>query len=284
VGEVSAFGFVFFEGGGDALAIPFHGGLLLTRCRSVGADRDVLGADLTGCPPRNITGLTMIAKDGVLLLDKPAGMSSAGMLNRLKRRLPRGTKLGHAGTLDPFATGLLLALVGKGTKRCESMMGQPKTYVATVKLGATTDTLDPESPERACEELGVPTEEQVRAALSGFRGPVLQTPPPFSAIKVGGRRAYDLARKGRAVELAPRVVQAYRVEATRYAHPYLELEMEVGRGFYVRSLARDLGRALGSGGYLTLLRRTRIGEFSVADAVGLEDISAENIWSRVVGL
>ncbi len=165
--------------------------------------------------------------------------------------------MGHAGTLDPFATGLLLALVGKGTKRCESMMGQPKTYVETVKLGATTDTLDPESPERACEELGVPTEEQVRAALSGFRGPVLQTPPPFSAI---------------------------RVEATRYAHPYLELEMEVGRGFYVRSLARDLGRALGSGGYLTLLRRTRIGEFSVADAVGLEDISAENIWSRVVGL
>lgn len=222
----------------------------------------------------------MDAKDGVLLLDKPAGISSAGLLNRVKRLLPRGTKIGHAGTLDPFATGLLIALVGKATKKCETVMGQPKTYLATVKLGAITDTLDPESAERIVGG-PVPDRAAVEQALAAFAGDVRQVPPAFSAMKVNGRRAYDLARKGHEVELAPRTVKVYRLTLVRYEYPHVDLDMEVGRGFYVRSLARDLGAALGSAGYLTALRRTRIGGYGVDDAATLEVLDAENIWGRL---
>jgi tRNA pseudouridine55 synthase len=230
----------------------------------------------------NLAGLfrhydgAMLPMSGILVLDKPTGISSAGLLNRIKRLLPRGTKIGHAGTLDPFATGVLLALIGRSTKRCEELMGAPKRYVTTVKLGATTATLDPET----AEELvwgPEPGAAEVTTAVARFAGEISQVPPAFSAMKIGGRRAYDLARRGAAVELPPRPVRVYSMTVLRYAYPLIDLEMEVGRGFYVRSLARDLGMMLGSAGYLTSLRRTRVGEFDVSGGHRLETLTAERL-------
>jgi tRNA pseudouridine55 synthase len=211
--------------------------------------------------------------NGILNLCKPAGISSARAVARVKRLLPRGTKIGHAGTLDPFATGVLLLLIGKATKLCERLMDQPKQYAATVKLGATTPTDDPESPETPTDGVRPVSREQVEAALKQFVGPILQRPPMFSAMKVGGRRAYDLARKGHEVELQPRTVNVYAIELLDYAWPLVRLRIDCGRGTYIRSIARDLGEALGVGGYVAKLCRTRVGEFRVEDAVALDELS-----------
>src|SRR5689334_6953836 len=146
---------------------------------------------------------------GVINLDKPAGLSSARCVDRVKRLLPRGTKIGHAGTLDPFATGVLLLLVGKATKSCEELMGRRKGYDATIKLGARTVTDDPESPEEPVAGAAAPSEDQVREAAARFVGAIQQTPPAFSAMKVGGQRAYKIARQGGAVEMKARTVQVY---------------------------------------------------------------------------
>jgi tRNA pseudouridine55 synthase len=217
--------------------------------------------------------------DGVLPLDKPAGSTSTDVLNRLKGRLPRGVKLGHAGTLDRFATGVLLALLGRATKRCEELMGAAKTYRGVVKLGATTATLDPDSPEEPGPPDRVPALEELRAAMSRFPGEVRQRPPAFSALKVGGKRASDLVRKGREVELSDRAVRVYRADLLDYAYPMLHVELEVGRGFYVRSFARDLAEALGTRGYLLELRRTRVGEFADSDCTRPDEVTSVNIRS-----
>ena len=214
---------------------------------------------------------------GVINLDKPAGLSSARAVDRVKRILPRGTKIGHAGTLDPFATGVLLLLVGKATKACERLMDQPKQYEATVKLGATTPTDDPESPEQLVRPDAQLPPEQVRSVLATFVGPIQQKPPAFSAMKVGGKRAYDLARGGAPPELTARTVQVYGIEILDYAWPLLRLRMDCGRGTYIRSIARDLGAALGVGGYLAQLRRTRVGDFTVERAVSLDELLAGGI-------
>ena len=226
---------------------------------------------------------------GVINLDKPAGMSSARAVDQAKRLLPRGTKIGHAGTLDPFATGVLLLLVGKATKLCERLMDQPKQYEATVKLGATTATDDLESPEQEFRGLGASVEqialgrdaqatlETVRRALPHFVGAIQQRPPAFSAMKVGGRRAYDLARRGKQVALEPRTVHVYGIEVLEFAWPLLRLRIDCGRGTYIRSIARDLGEALGVGGYLTQLRRTRVGDFSIDRAVPLDRLLRDGI-------
>ena len=216
--------------------------------------------------------------DGIINLDKPAGLSSARAVARVKRMLPKGTKIGHAGTLDPFATGVLLLLVGRATRQCESLMDAPKQYEATIKLGATTATDDPESPEEtfAHGQIMQFTREQLEALLPRFVGAIQQRPPAFSAMKVGGRRAYDLARKGHDVELAPRTVHLYSIELLSYAWPLASLRIDCGRGTYVRALARDLGAALGVGGYLTALRRTAIGPYRAQDAVSLDELAASN--------
>jgi tRNA pseudouridine55 synthase len=224
--------------------------------------------------------------EGVINLDKPAGISSARAVARVKRMLPRGTKIGHAGTLDPFATGVLLLLVGRATRQCENLMDAPKQYEATVKFGATTATDDPESPEEpfAKGEISPALREQIDAILPRFTGAIEQRPPVFSAVKVGGRRAYDLARKGHDVELAPRTVHVYGVELLSYDWPLATLRIDCGRGTYVRALARDLGAALGVGGYLTALRRTAIGPFSAADAVSLDELTVSNNVEQYVRL
>jgi tRNA pseudouridine55 synthase len=210
--------------------------------------------------------------NGIIVLDKPAGISSARAVDAVKRLLPRGTKIGHAGTLDPFATGVLVLLVGRSTRECESLMSQPKAYDATVKLGATTETLDPESPEVTY----VP-QEQVQRALAQFRGTIMQRPPAFSAMKVDGRRAYDLSRSGKPPVLEPRRVTIYSIELTRYDWPFVDLAIDCGRGTYIRSIARDLGEVLGVGGYVTQLRRTRVGAFDLANSVTLEQLRADGV-------
>jgi tRNA pseudouridine55 synthase len=230
--------------------------------------------------------------NGIVNLDKPAGISSARAVARVKRLLPRGTKIGHAGTLDPFATGVLLLLVGKATKQCERLMGDAKQYETTIKLGAITATLDPESPEETFSSsrgLGVPPQHpfeqlgrdaqatEILTVLQRFVGEIQQRPPAFSAMKVGGQRAYKLARGGQSVELAPRAVRVYGIELLDYAWPLLRVRIDCGRGTYIRAIARDVGEALHVGGYLTQLRRTRIGSFDAATAVTLEQLEADGV-------
>jgi len=221
--------------------------------------------------------------DGVINLDKPAGISSAAAVARVKRLLPRGTKIGHAGTLDPFATGVLLLLIGTATKQCERLMGAAKQYNAIVKLGATTATLDPETPEEPWPGQDAPatirpvSPDEVRAILPRFVGAIRQRPPAFSAMKVGGRRAYDLARRGHDVELEPRTVRVYGIELLDYDWPLARLRVDCGRGTYVRAIARDLGEKLGTGGHLRQLRRTRVGPFDVQAAVTLEQVQSEGV-------
>lgn len=244
--------------------------------------------------------LTLGSVQGIINLDKPAGISSARAVARVKRLLPRGTKIGHAGTLDPFATGVLLLLVGKGTKQCERLMGEPKQYETTVKLGATTATLDPESPEEpfsstpassgvsASSALFSPAHgpgymsaskgrEEIEIVLARFVGDIQQRPPTFSAMKVGGRRAYKLARAGEPVELAPRTVRVYGIELLNYDWPLLRVRIDCGRGTYIRAIARDVGEALGVGGYLTQLRRTRVGSFDASSVITLEQLEADGV-------
>lgn len=219
---------------------------------------------------------------GIINLNKPAGISSARAVSRVKRLLPRGTKIGHAGTLDPFATGVLLLLVGKATRLCERLMDQPKQYEATVKLGATTPTDDPESPETATLGVQPVDRAQVEAALRSFVGEIVQRPPAFSALKVAGRRAYDLARKGQVVELQPRTVNVYAITLLGYEWPLVRLRIDSGRGTYIRAIARDLGEALKTGGHLTALVRTRVGEHWLTQSSKLDELDAETLSKLIV--
>jgi tRNA pseudouridine55 synthase len=225
---------------------------------------------------------------GILNVDKPPGVSSARVVSQVKRLLPKGTKIGHAGTLDPFATGVLLLLIGKATKQCELLMNAPKRYEATIRFGATTETEDPETPEQPWPakdaSAAPPTREQVEAALNAFVGEIMQRPPAYSAMKVGGRRAYDLARKGHTVELQPRRVTVYAIELLDYAWPAATVLVDCGRGTYIRSIARDLGEALDVGGYLTALRRARVGDFEAANGASpelLRGMSLEDLAARL---
>ena len=220
--------------------------------------------------------------NGIILLDKPAGISSAGAVNSVKRVLPRKTKIGHAGTLDPFATGLLVLLVGNATKRCEALMNQPKQYAATVRFGATTETDDPESPPQPVEGASPPAMGLVREALKRFSGNIEQIPPAYSALKIAGKRACDRIRQGETVEIKPRIVRIYDIALLAYDWPDAKLRIDCGRGTYIRAIARDLGKILGVGGYLTELRRTKSGEFRVEDAVTIETLRREGAEHHVI--
>jgi tRNA pseudouridine55 synthase len=220
--------------------------------------------------------------NGLILLDKPAGISSAGITNRVKRLLPRGTKIGHAGTLDPFATGLLVLLIGKATKRCEELMNQPKQYEGTIRFGATTETDDPESPPRQFAGAVEIAEEDLRVALARFIGTIEQLPPTYSALKIAGQRASDRVRAGQTILPKPRLVRVDNITLLNYAWPDLKVRIDCGRGTYIRSIARDLGQNLAVGGYLTQLRRTRSGSFHVENAFTLEQLQAGSIASQLI--
>lgn len=207
---------------------------------------------------------------GLLILDKPAGMTSRDALNRAQRWFPRGTKLGHTGTLDPLATGVLVLCVGAATKLAEYVQAMGKGYRTRVRLGATSDTDDADGTVTVNDSAVSPAEEAVRAALRPFKGTVQQLPPAYSALKLGGVRAHELARRGREVELAARPVRIDEIRLLKYEWPFLDLEVDCGKGTYIRSIARDVGAALGVGGLVQELRRTRVGGFRAEDAVTLE--------------
>jgi len=217
--------------------------------------------------------------NGILNLNKPAGISSAAAVTRVKRLLPRGVKIGHAGTLDPFATGVLLLLIGKATKLCERLMDEAKQYEATVKLGASSETLDPDSEEIVDEKARPVSRERIEEVLSKFIGEIQQRPPVYSALKIAGKAAYARARQGEAVELEPRLVRVYAIQMLRYEWPFVEIRVDCGRGTYIRSLARDIGEGLDTRGYLTGLKRTAVGPFRVEDAATIEKVQAEGVES-----
>jgi tRNA pseudouridine55 synthase len=211
------------------------------------------------------------AVNGWLVLNKPIGLTSVAALNKVKR-LFNARKAGHAGTLDPLATGVLPIAFGEATKTVPYAVDSEKGYRFTVRWGAETTTDDSEG-EVVEENEARPTREQIEAALDDFRGEIEQTPPRFSAVKVEGARAYDLAREGEAFELRSRTVDVHRLEIIDIPDRDTSVfEADCGRGTYVRAIARDLGRALGCLGHICALERTRVGGFRVEEAVTLEDI------------
>lgn len=205
----------------------------------------------------------------MLLIDKPLDWTSFDVVRKL-RRLVRTKKVGHAGTLDPLATGLLILCTGKFTKRINDFMAQEKEYTGTIVLGASTPTYDLESePQPGKDPAGLTPEVVLETIAREFTGEIWQTPPIHSAIKVGGKRVYELARKGKDVKLEARRVVVSEFAITDFRMPVLEFRVVCSTGTYIRSLANDLGAVLGCGGYLSGLRRTRIGEFRADQAMSI---------------
>ena len=221
---------------------------------------------------------------GVLLVDKPREWTSFDVVNYVRRMVaahegkkPKNTKVGHTGTLDPLATGLLVLLVGKEyTRKATELTKLDKTYEVTMKLGETSSTGDEEGEKTAVSDT-VPTEEAVLEALEAFQGQIMQVPPAFSAMKINGQRAYKLAREGKEVELEARPVHIYKNSLTSYEYPYVKFTSEVGSGTYIRSLVEDLGAKLGTGAYMSDLRRTRVGQFSIENAVAKDALNREDL-------
>ncbi|MDX2119269.1 MAG: tRNA pseudouridine(55) synthase TruB [Planctomycetota bacterium] len=212
---------------------------------------------------------------GILVIDKGLKFTSMDVCAIIRTRLRRGgapkrIKVGHGGTLDPLATGVLVVLVGKCTRLCDAIMVGQKEYATIVDLSAFTTTDDLEGPREEVAVTTPPTRDQIEAVLPRFVGDILQMPPAFSALKIGGRKAYDLAREGKAPPLEARPVRIDAIRAESYDWPRLTLHVTCGKGVYIRSLARDIGTALGTGGHLAALRRTRVGAHSINDAVTLD--------------
>ena len=210
--------------------------------------------------------------DGVLLLDKPVGLSSNDALIKAKRFL-NAKKAGHTGTLDPFATGLLPLCFGEATKFSQDLLEADKTYETTVHLGITTNTGDTEGEAIATREVAV-TREQIDAVLAQFRGPIMQVPPMYSALKRDGKAYYEYAREGITLEREARPVTILSLELIAYDAPFLKLSVTCSKGTYIRVLGEDIGNALGCGAHLNALRRTRVGALTTDGMVTLEDIGA----------
>jgi tRNA pseudouridine55 synthase len=209
----------------------------------------------------------------VLLLDKPLTWTSFDVVRKVKNTL-RPRKIGHAGTLDPLATGLLIMCTGKKTKDIDQIQAQEKEYQGTFRLGQTTPSFDLETPVDAEQPYAHLTEAEIKAAVATFVGKIEQVPPVFSAVKVDGKRAYELARKGQEAEIKSKTVEIKSYELTRIALPDIDFRVVCSKGTYVRSLARDLGVALGCGAHLTRLVRTRIGGYKLEDAWTIAEIEA----------
>ncbi len=209
----------------------------------------------------------------VFALYKPKGITSAQFLNKIKRILGV-TKMGHAGTLDPLASGILVVGVGReGTKQLHAIVQHEKEYVATIRLGMRSTTDDEEGEKEVLETQNIPEINDIRKALKECTGTIMQIPPAYSALKIKGERAYALARAGKAPEMKPREVVISHIELLKYEWPYLSVRVVTGPGVYIRALARDIGEALGTGGYLADLERTRVGQFTLSS---IHAISAEN--------
>ena len=215
----------------------------------------------------------------IIFIDKPAGMSSFSVVARVRRKLSEAAgkkvKVGHTGTLDPFATGLLILLSGKGTKRSNEFLKLDKEYEATICLGKTSSTGDIEGEILEHEVEHTPSEDEVQKVVQSFSGKIKQRVPNFSAVKINGERAYKLARKGIEVEMPVREIEVFSIEILDYKWPELSIRCHVSSGTYIRTLGEDIGEKLGVGGYLTALRRTKVGKYDISQAVKLEDFMEE---------
>jgi tRNA pseudouridine55 synthase len=214
---------------------------------------------------------------GLLLIDKPVGPTSMDVCRRVRRGLvdagaPKRIKVGHGGTLDPMASGLVVVLVGKATKQCEQVMAGTKRYLAEIDLAHRSPTDDLEGELEPVPVDRPPTREQVEPACRSFVGATDQIPPIFSALKQRGMPVYRAARRGEAVQMQPRRVQIHSIDIIEYEYPRLVLDVSCGKGTYIRSLARDIGAALGTGGMLRALRRTAVGGFTLEQAVSFDDV------------
>ena len=214
-------------------------------------------------------------KGEILVFDKPYRWTSFDVVGRVRGQMCRHIgvkklKVGHAGTLDPLATGVLIVCTGKATKRIEELQSGTKEYIATLRLGATTPSFDLEKPIDATYPTEHITREMVEQVLQRFKGTIEQIPPEFSACKIDGKRAYELARKGKEVELKPKTLVIDEIELTDCSLPDITIRVVCSKGTYIRALARDIGQALDSGAHLTALRRTRVGDCKVEDALNPE--------------
>ncbi|TWT47633.1 tRNA pseudouridine(55) synthase TruB [Botrimarina hoheduenensis] len=220
---------------------------------------------------------------GLLILHKPAGLTSRDAVNRVQRVLKqiaretgaKAAKVGHAGTLDPIATGVLVVCVGTATRLIEHVQRQPKRYRGTFLLGRRSASDDIELTPELLPNAPQPTHAQIEAALPPFLGSIQQTPPTYSAIKVGGKKSYDLARAGKAPDLAPRTVTIHELSVVRYEYPELVLDLRCGSGTYVRALGRDLAARLGTAAVMSALVRTAIGPFTIENSIDPEGLDAE---------
>lgn len=217
----------------------------------------------------------MMQEDSIILIDKPAGMTSFGVVARIRRllskQLGKKAKVGHTGTLDPFATGLMIIVTGKECKNAEKYSKLDKVYEATIRLGQTSSTGDPEGNITEVSN-HQPSKKDVETALQKFKGEIQQRPPIYSAIKINGERAYKLARKGEEVEIPLRKVTIYSLNLIDYAYPEIKIRTHVSSGTYIRTLAEDIGNTLKTGAYCTQLRRIATSEWSVVDAKTLESL------------
>ena len=218
-------------------------------------------------------------KGEIIAVNKPYGMSSFGALARVRYLISRRigvkrVKTGHAGTLDPLATGVLILCTGRATKRIEELQAHSKEYTATLQLGATTPSYDMEHPVDATFPTSHITRKSIENVLARFVGDIEQVPPSYSACKINGNRAYELKRKGKDVELTPKNIHIDSIELTDFDEETMRMGIRVncGKGTYIRALARDIGRALGSGAYLTTLCRTRVGEFTIDRCLNLDEV------------
>ncbi len=224
--------------------------------------------------------------NGVLVVDKPKGITSFDVVRDVRRAL-KVKKVGHTGTLDPMATGVLPICIGDGTKIAQFITEATKAYDATVKLGSTTDTLDAEGKVLESRPVPVLTRELIEAAFAKFRGPIFQTPPMYSAVKIGGKRLYELARAGEEVERAARPVTVFELLLRDFSADEIKLSVTCSKGFFVRTLAAELGEALGCGAHLCALRRTQSGPFALSQAIPLAELVAQGpelAVARLVGL
>ncbi|HMT19247.1 MAG TPA: tRNA pseudouridine(55) synthase TruB [Candidatus Saccharibacteria bacterium] len=226
--------------------------------------------------------------NGILLVDKPKGWTSfdvvnyiRGMVARVEGKKPRNVKVGHTGTLDPAATGLLVICVGKATKQVPLLIKQDKTYEVELTLGKTSTTQDQEGVITDVSTIQ-PPENEVQKVIASFVGTSQQVPPAFSALKVGGKRAYDLARAGKQVVLEPRTITIEWIKDVVYVYPTVRCTARVGSGTYIRALARDIGEQLGCGAYMSELRRTEIGTENVAQAYAVSSLTEELLQKILV--
>lgn len=226
--------------------------------------------------------------NGMLLVDKPKGWTSFDVVNKVRRTIQHselnvtGKKrfpVGHTGTLDPMATGLLVLLLGKYTKKAPGLTKLDKTYEVTMCLGQTSTTGDEEG-EKTDVSTAQPSKQQIETALQQFVGDSMQMPPIYSAIKINGQRAYKLARQGKEVQLEARPVHIEHIELTNYTYPFVRFTAHVSSGTYIRSLVEDLGKILQTGAYMSDLRRTQVGEFDIQNALQIEDCTVENIQTH----